>query len=434
VAVINIDDFRVINDVLGYDVGDELLKGFSNFIRENIPDHIIIARLGSDEFGALFINCTERAVFSTCEHLRKRVADWRFIWKDAPFKVTISIGISSINKDSKSVSFILTSADFACNEAKKTGKNRIQIYHKNSATFMRRKEQLEMFLKLKNVIDQGDLFLLFQKIEPVNPADRYHFEALIRIKEDNQLVSPSAFLEVAENFQLVFDIDTWVVSSLFKFLHTLKNIIEIDFVVTINLSSKTVSDVHCFDVIKDLTEKYEIDTSTVGFEITETAAITNFDVATNLIEKLKGMGFTILLDDFGSGMSNFSRFQSLHVYIIKIDGSLIENVATNEFDKALVRGIVDIAKTIGAKTVAEFVHDKATYDTCKALGVDFLQGYYIQIPLPICSLFCTGTKVCLNGRGNLQPDSITDCSLYNKIIEMTKGDNHDKEAVPDTGS
>ena len=433
VAIINIDDFRVINDVLGYDVGDELLKEFSKFMRDNIPDHIILSRLGGDEFGALFVNCTETAVISTCEFLKRQVMNWRFIWKDTPFKITVSIGISSINKESKNVSTVLTNADFACNEAKKVSKNRVQVYSKDSVAFIKRKEQLEIFLKLKNVIEQGKLFLLFQKIEPVNPVDKYHYETLIRIKEDNKLISPIAFLEVAENFQMVFDIDMWVIRNVFRLLYELKKICEIDFMLTINLSSKTISDIRCFDVIKELAEHYEIDSKTIGFELTETAAIINFDVAIELIGKLKGMGFIILLDDFGSGMSNFSRFQSLQVQVIKIDGSLIKNVAINEFDKSLVRGIVDIAKTIGAKTVAEFVHNKVTYDECKTLGIDFLQGFYVQKPLPMCSLFCQGEKVCLNGEGGLRPNNMASCPLYNEIIELTKGDQYDKKAIPVTG-
>lgn len=417
VAIINIDDFKVINDVIGYNAGDDLLIEFSKFLKNCFPDVPTISRLGSDEFGLLFVNETEKGVVNICDNFRKKVIDWNFIWNDTPFKITVSIGISVLDKE-KTVSSFLSNADSACSEAKTTGKNRIKVY-KDVSEFNKRKKQQEIFLKLKDQLKNDELVLFLQKIIPKEKSNKIHYEILMRIKDGDKLISPISFLEVAENFQIVFDVDMWVIRKVFHFINSIKKIQNIDNIFTINLSSRTLSDIRCLDTIINLIAEYNIDPTTIGFEITETAAIINFDVAQILIKKLRDIGCLILLDDFGSGMSSFSRLHSIPIDIIKIDGCFIRNINEDSFSQSIVKGIVGIVESIKAKTVAEFVHNKEVYKKCISLGVDYFQGYYIQKPLPICSIFCEKIK-CIENTENMTV--LESCEKYRYYKNFEKLD------------
>lgn len=397
IAIINIDEFRIINNIIGYDVGDDLLKKFSEFVSASFPENLIISCLGGDEFAIIIPNIydafpnvekeTIDSIYVLCDNFRKSVEKWRFFWNETPFKITVSIGISYIDINSKTASSIISQASSACSEAKETGKNRIVVYREDE-NFIKREQQQKMFLKLKESLENDTLFLVFQKIVPVNPQKRIHYESLIRMRGENRIISPLDFLQVAENFQIVFDVDMWVVDRVFRYLKAIRKITKIDFIITINLSSKTVSDLRCLNVIIHLMDIYDIDPKTIGFEITETAAIINFNVAKKLINELKKLGCIVLLDDFGIGESSFSRFQEIPIDIVKIDGHFIKDLNTNKFNEGVVKSAIEISKIVQAEVVAECVHNKKVYEAALKLGIDYFQGYYFSKPLPICTVLC----------------------------------------------
>ncbi len=379
----DLDLFKVVNDTCGHIAGDELLKQVSRLLHQKVRKSDTLARLGGDEFGLLFFNCGLDKAIDVVNSLRKAVKEYRFVWGDTVFEIGVSIGVVEITAQSGGITHIMSAADTACFVAKDLGRNRYHLFQPDDAELAMRRSEMLWLPRIQKALKNGDFELFFQKIQALHPehGQYRHNEILIRmIDEQGHFLLPKAFIPIAERYDLMPEIDRWVIKATFKQLQfTPKNKQQIW---TINLSGQTLTDAHFYQFVLEEAERYQINPTCICFEVTETAAVANLSSASELILQLKEAGFRFALDDFGSGLSSFSYLKNLPVEYLKIDGSFVRDMMQSPINTAMVESINEIGHIMGLKTIAEFVENEFINEKLKKLKVDFVQGYGIHKPEP----------------------------------------------------
>jgi len=378
---IDIDQFKVINDLEGHQAGDQLLVNIANLLRDFIDDDKTIARINSDEYSILINNCTLEAALLFSEKVRHAMKTFTFEIDDRIYNVGVSIGLAvTIKGEDISASEMLARADQACFVAKKHGRNMIHQYDNQDKETHQLREEAFWAPKIKDALNNSRFCLMFQPVVNLKTNQIEHYEALIRMHdENNELVSPGIFIPVAERIGMIHDIDNWVIKQAINALQQLpadKSYISLN----INLSSHAFHDPGLLQRIKDALAESQVDAKRITFEITETAAIENYEQTREMIIKLRELGCSFALDDFGVGFNSFSYLKQFPVDYLKIDGSFIINLVNDKVDQTLVKSMVEISKTLGKKTVAEFVESEAILNMIKSYGIDYAQGYYIGKP------------------------------------------------------
>lgn len=389
---LDLDQFKIVNDTCGHLAGDKLLEELAAHLKQSVRDSDMLARLGGDEFALLLNLCPEEKAIAIANKILSTVSDFRFIWKNKSFGVGVSIGIVFINNPEESASTILRKADLACYMAKELGRNRIHIYTDEDQSLEDRHGEMQWLSRIKQAIKDDLFYLVAQRILPlsedIKPVQRY--EILIRLKEDNNTILPDAFIPAAERYGLMTEIDRWVVEKSFEFLSKLinspseqnKNII-----FSINISGLTLGHKDFFTFIKEQFNLYKIPPESICFEITETAAISNFSVAIDFITNIKSLGCSLALDDFGSGLCSFSYLKTIPVDYLKIDGTFITRMLDNPLDMAIVMAIKQISLATESKVIAEYVLTAEIKDKLHEIGIDYAQGYGVSQPVPLAQIF-----------------------------------------------
>ena len=383
---LDLDRFKIVNDVCGHQAGDLLLQQISEIISNDIRATDVLARLGGDEFGILLHNSKLEYALNLAERIKQSIAKFRFSWEKSLFNVGVSIGVTNIDETSTDVEKIMGQADMACYSAKENGRNQVFLADYDKETSTTKKVNTNFISLINSAIDEDRLLLFGQVIKPVSDfsIERAHIEVLLRMTDKGKIIPPDAFLPVAERYGKIRDIDLWVINTSFKYLKQNSN-----FQININLSGVTLSDTNTLKRIIETVENNLVNAHRVCFEITETAAITNLDRCITFIHDLKALGCTFALDDFGSGLSSFSYLKNLPVKYLKIDGSFIKDICNNKTDEIVVSSIHQTAKALSIKTVAEYVSNDDIFNTVKSIGIDFAQGYQVGKPKPLSEVVAT---------------------------------------------
>ncbi len=378
---IDLNQFKVINDLEGHDAGDRLLTTIANILRRHSSATATMSRINSDEYAILFEDCNEKSAYNFTNEIRQDIDKLQFRVDNRKYTVAASYGIVAIKPGSKFSSVdILANADKACYEAKRKGRNNIHIYNKSDNNFDTLREDAYWIPKIKEALSGSKLKLLFQPVLDIHTNKIDRFEALLRmVDSNNELVTPDNFIPVAERNGLIQEIDLWVVSRSFDILSSSAKLNrKISF--NINLSSHSFHENKFLPLVINKLKQTKIDPNRITFEITETAAVTSYKKGREVLEELRNLGFKIALDDFGSGFNSFFHLKQLPVDYIKIDGGFIANLMTDTVDQTLVKSITEISQKLGKKTVAEFVVNRETLELLKSYGVDYAQGFYIGKP------------------------------------------------------
>lgn len=380
---LDLDQFKVVNDTSGHVAGDELLRQLSDRFLSLIRDTDTLARLGGDEFGIIMKNCPLTQAKRVADSFIKLLEDFRFSWEEKVYTVGVSIGIVLIDSEQESITQLLSFADIACYAAKDSGRNRVHVYHPDDSELLKRQGEMRWVAQIKLALEQNNFVLYAQPIVSTLQDDKkeYHFEILLRLIDDqDEIILPIAFLPAAERYNLMPNIDRWVVDTTFSYL--LENPLE-NCIFSINLSGQSVSDESFLDFVIDKLNSSGVSSHTICFEITETAAISNYSKAQKFITKLRHLGCYFSLDDFGSGLSSFGYLKNFPIDFLKIDGSFVKDMINDPIDSAMVVAINQIGHVMNIKTIAEFVENEDIYQKLEAIGVDYAQGYGIARPMPL---------------------------------------------------
>jgi diguanylate cyclase (GGDEF)-like protein/PAS domain S-box-containing protein len=386
---IDLDQFKLVNDVCGHVAGDELLRQLAGLLQSQVREADILARLGGDEFGVLLTHCSVDQAVRVAENIRSAVQDFRFMYEDRIFEIGASIGVAPINRDSRSTSDLLSAADIACYAAKDSGRNRVHLYKYSDQEVLERRGEMNWVSVIRDTLDQDRFYLLYQPIVPLvgnHIGESSHYELLLRMRDPSgKEVLPMAFLPAAERYNLIVDIDTWVVEHAMRLLNEGRQVPDKG-VFLINLSGRSLCLPQFVDFLESQLRASKLPCERFCFEIAETSAISNLRPLGDVFKRLHAMGCQFALDDFGRGLSSFGYLKNLEIDYIKIDGGFVRNMIDDDVDAAMVRAINQIAHVMGVQTIAEFVETHEIFKHLCQLGVDFGQGHDIATPRPLQEL------------------------------------------------
>lgn len=376
---LDLDNFKFVNDTLGHQVGDKLIKEVALALKRITRASDIISRIGGDEFAIVIQDIDEPGVTEFCEDLNRRInAVIRpLVVKQ---KVSTSIGIAMFPHHGKTVNQLLVNADIAMYQAKGDGKGGWHLFSEKEQAREKIQHHETWKDRIEHAIEHDRFILYFQPIMNITNRRITHYEVLVRMLDgDGGIQAPLPFISVAENSGLIHKIDMIVVEKTIAEMNILRRR-GINVKLSINLSAFTFSDRKILPTIRKMLNASNINNSNIIFEITETAALQDIGAACDLIEDLQKIGVGFAIDDFGVGFSSFYYLRELPVDYIKIDGSFIQELARSPDDQLIVKAMSEVAKGFGKKTIAEYVEDEASLDILRKYKVDFAQGFHIGEP------------------------------------------------------
>ncbi len=381
VCYVDLDQFKIINDLCSHAAGDQLLSELAEVIGACIQENDSLSRLGGDEFGILLDNCDLTQTQLTVESILSALSNYRFTWDNRLFSIGASIGIVEFGHNASSAEIALAKADAACHIAKENGRNRYHVYQTGDNDSDVYRQHLDWTTRIHEAMEGKKFRLRKQAITPCTDANEIpFFEILIcMLDSNNALILPDKFIPAAERFNLMPNIDKWVVEHSFQALSDLQTTSNQQRW-SINLSGQALNFPNFAHFIENQLDLHNIKPDRVCFEITETAVVSNLSEAIKFIKHLRKLGCFFALDDFGSGMSSFTYLKYFPIDYIKIDGSFVRDLTGDDIDFTIVNSIHQIAKVMGIKTIAEFVEDDKTLQKLKSIGIDYAQGYYLDTP------------------------------------------------------
>ncbi|MFT4583380.1 MAG: diguanylate cyclase (GGDEF)-like protein/PAS domain S-box-containing protein [Gammaproteobacteria bacterium] len=390
-AYLDLDHFKVINDTGGHGAGDAVLRQLAVLMSAQIRSRDTFARLGGDEFGLLMEHCSLEQATGIAEKLKTSITDHRFVWEQHSFRVGASLGLAAIDGSGTDMFEVLRRADAACYVAKETGRNRIHIYRDDDLKLVERHGAMQWVSRIEIALDEHRFRLYYQPIialaEGVLAEDDVRCELLLRmVDEQGEIVLPGAFLPAAERYYLATKIDRWVVHHAFIQLTRSPALVERLTHCAINLSGQSLADPSMAYFIESEFEKTQFPPQKICFEVTETAAIANFDAATGMLDRLHAIGCKFALDDLGSGLSSFTYLKTLAVDFLKIDGAFVKDIVDDRVDYEMVKSINDVRHVASKIIIAEFAETDAIIAKLRGIGVDYAQGYAVGRPEPLDGL------------------------------------------------
>ena len=383
---IDIDQFKLINDTSGHGAGDNLIKAVAECLHGELFAGDLLYRLGGDEFGVLLSNVDHFEARSVATRLIKAVKRMSFTWSGISHRISISIGVVVINDQSLERQTVMSQADVAMYSAKENGRGRLHLYDIHDKKLSRLQDEMDWVHRINEALSSGAFCLMRERIVPLRDgqgSDRCYNELLVRMRYQDELLSPGQFMPAAERFGLMPQIDRWVVKAVFDYMQAHPDVLAIRPLFAINISGQSLCEESFLEFVYRQLRRSHIDPGLICFEITETVAITNFTAVSRFIDRVHELGGQFALDDFGTGMSSFGYLQELAVDFVKIDGMFVHDIDKNPVHEAMVRSINDISHALGKKTIAEFVERQAVFDYLAGMGVDYVQGYLHGRPVPL---------------------------------------------------
>jgi diguanylate cyclase (GGDEF)-like protein/PAS domain S-box-containing protein len=386
VCYLDLDQFKVINDTCGHIAGDELLRQLAQVLSAKIRSNDCVARLGGDEFGILLQGCPIDDAINIAKNLLHAIEQHQFVWGSNSFTVGGSIGLVEVTSGFKRLTKVLQAADAACYAAKDQGRNRVHVYQEDDSLVAARHGEMQWVSRVKLALAENRFFLEGQPIVAVkgDRAAACDYELLVRMRDESgRIVPPGAFLPAVERYNLAQRLDQWVISHALNWVAAQSQRSSRMSRVFVNLSGDSVGDPELLRFLLAKLRETGVPPPRIGFEITETAAISNLTRANQLINSLKKLGCSFSLDDFGSGVSSFAYLKALSIDYLKIDGLFVGNIVHDPVDYEMVRSITDIGHVMGKKVVAESVENEQVLEYLARIGCDFAQGFATGAPVPL---------------------------------------------------
>jgi diguanylate cyclase (GGDEF)-like protein/PAS domain S-box-containing protein len=394
----DLDRFKAVNDSCGHMAGDNMLREVASLIKEQVRDSDFVGRLGGDEFGAILIGCPIEKARQIAGDICNAVADYRFVWKDKIFNIGISIGLVEISHVSGSLQDVMSAADSACYVAKQQGRGKVHVYSARDEAIARERGDIQWLRQLQTALHEDKFELATQPIIAMGGGVESgpSAEVLIRLPDGRGRTADTAeFLRPAERYQLMPQIDRWVVKAALTAIAGGEIKITSGRSCALNLSGQTLGDESFLSFVVETLDRTGVAPASICFEVTETAILANVQHAQRFIEVLHGIGCEFSLDDFGSGLGSFSSLKHLPIDYLKIDGTYTRNLQSDEVNQEMVAAMIKLARTMQFRIVAEQVEHQEDFDWLRDSGVDFVQGHFIEAPAILGSA-TTGTFRILN--------------------------------------
>ncbi|MDX6623585.1 MAG: hypothetical protein QOE75_1517 [Solirubrobacterales bacterium] len=381
VMIIDIDGLKEVNDRLGHQPGDNLIRRIADILRERVRNTDIVARLSGDEFAVLMPQTDTAGALQLGEDLRAQVADG--FPADAEIgSATISVGVKMFGgKPRANAEAVLVAADQAMYRAKGAGRNRIALFNDGDEDDYAARRVQTTSARIRDALTHDRLSLATQPIRSLASGGIERYELLLRMTgESGELLPAASFIEAAERSGMVQELDRWVVSRALRILaereqagHPVS--------LHVNLSGVSLTDLSVLEYIERLLDEGEADPGRCTFEITQTARIDDYEAAAGFADRLTEFGCEVAIDDYGAGFGPFSYLKRIPFDVIKIDGAFIRDMPRNDADQLTVKAIVQIARGLGKRTIAEFVQDEDTTNMLREYGVDMAQGFHLGKPV-----------------------------------------------------
>ncbi len=394
VCQVDLEQFNLVNNTCGHVAGDNLIQWVAATLREEAREQDSLARLGGDVFGLLLGRTAPDEARDVVAAALRRLQHFQFTWADKTFSVGASVGLVPVNEGGGEVAEVLAAADHACSLAKRSGRNQVAVHRLGDEEITRSQQEQEWVARIRKNLHEGGVTLFAQPIRPLRRSEegKLHFEVLLRMTDEGGLLTSAArMIQATERHGLMASIDRWVIRKTLEILgEQPTDVVDRVELCTINLSGGSIHDTSFLDFITQHVQAAHVPAAKICFEITETAAIEDLEKARQLIATLRSLGCRFALDDFGSGLASYSHLKDLPVNFLKIAGEFVEDIATNELDRAMVESINQIARVLGIETVAERVASQAALEAILTIGVDYAQGNWVGLPRPLTTMLREG--------------------------------------------
>ncbi len=379
---LDLDQFKLVNDTCGHMAGDRMLQELAAELQAVTPEGAIFARLGGDEFACLLLDCGEKVAHATAKAIHDTTDRYRFRFGAMSFTVGVSIGITFFPAESgDTADSVLGRADIACYVAKEDGRHRSHVYLPRDEAMLRWHSTIQEVSQLERAMADGRLQLYSQRIVDITGADGPDFhEVLLRYLDADLLRTSSEFLPVAQRFGLMDRIDRWVFESTCRYLAERR---DPRLKLSVNISGSTLNEPAFYGAVIEIQQRYGIDPKQLCLEVTEGVMIHRLRQAVEAMKELRSRGFDIALDDFGAGVASFAYLQELPVTYVKLDGRITAGLTTDPASEVIVGSLVRLARLRDIECVAEWVDSDEMIDRLRALGVRYVQGFFIEEPTPL---------------------------------------------------
>ena len=395
---IDVDNFKEVNDTLGHEAGDIVLKTIANRLIAHVRTNDTVARISGDEFTVLLNNISSYADASKVTNCILKSFQNPIRLQNSEIFITVSIGISITPDDATNIDELIKNADLAMYEAKQKGRNNLQFFSGDMNTEVKRKNTIER--ELRSAIDNNNFMLLYQPKIQFDNSTIVGAEALIRWKFSKDKVrNPNDFISVAEETGLIIPLGYWVVKQAIEDIKVLlsKGIEHIK--ISINLSPRQIKDAHFVSEIRALFVSAPEYTQYFEFEITENAFIDNQPENINRLNELRDMGFSMSIDDFGTGYSSLSYLKRLPIDTIKIDRAFVMDLPGDKDNAEITSAVVAMAHKLKLSVVAEGIENEEQTHFLKSIHCDFAQGFYYGRPMSLEHLITQVTGKALDKKG-----------------------------------
>jgi diguanylate cyclase (GGDEF)-like protein/PAS domain S-box-containing protein len=393
VLLLDLDRFKYVNDTYGHKAGDEVIRAVGHALLESVRSTDVVARLGGDEFAVLLKNVERPQAERVAAEMLRSVRDREMPIEGQRVTMTTSIGVAMFGDTQPQPEDLLVNADLAMYVAKDSGGNRFEVAADDGQHLAGMQARLGWVDRIRRALDE-DLFVLYcQPILDLETEEVSQYELLLRLRgDDGELVPPAVFIPTAERFGLIQEIDRWVIRNAIELLRVAQAEGR-DLRLEVNVSGKSLGDPDLPALVEREIAASGVQPDRLVFEITETAAIANMEQARAFADRLTSIGCRFALDDFGAGFSSFYYLKYLPLDYLKIDGDFIKGLTSSTTDQLVVKAMVEIARGMGMKTIAEFVETSETVAMLQAKGVDYSQGYFHGVPRPVDEILTTSEAV-----------------------------------------
>ncbi|MGB0662463.1 MAG: putative bifunctional diguanylate cyclase/phosphodiesterase [Pontibacterium sp.] len=381
VLMIDLDQFKYVNDYYGHAMGDELLRRVALRFKSCLVERSTLARLGGDEFAIIIEQVLSAQEYESLALKLIEVLEQPFELGNAKVAISASIGIAVLNNLKPDISSLLKHADIALYDAKHRGRNCFSIFEPKMEEKFAYRYTLET--RLKTAVADDEFVLYYQPVFSQDYSQITGFEALIRWFPDGNFCSPDDFIPVAEETGSINEIGDWVIGQALSQLREWQTLSGRHLSMAINVSSVQLANPDLVNFLSDKIKEEGLEPSQVEIELTETALLNDERVKVETIQRIHDLGCKIALDDFGTGFSSITHLRNFPIDVVKVDRSLMPKNSTDEKALGLLHGVVLMIKAMKLSIVAEGIEDDYHAGLCQSLGIERAQGYYLARPTPV---------------------------------------------------